>query len=84
MFNRSGEIIRSVDVKRLPSYRGLPRSCVLSRLGQPKFQDQLAEFFFQLRIATDEVEECGVANVEGGEALAGGECSADAVYRSLE
>lgn len=63
-----------IELKPLPSYHRL-----LSYLGQPKFQDQRSKFLCQLRIATDEVEECGVVNVEGREALAAGECLADVV-----
>lgn len=46
---------------------------------QPKLQDKTSKFFSKFWVATDEVEECAVMNVEGRETLARGECLADAV-----
>lgn len=51
---------------------------------QPKLQDKTSKFFRKFWVATDEVEECAVMNVEGRETLARGECLADAVQRSLQ
>lgn len=67
------------EEQRSTSHRG-----PLSRLGQPKLQDRRSKLVCQLWVPEDEVEECRVVKVEGGEVLAAWHGLADAAHGSLE
>lgn len=68
----------------LRTYQSLVCIGALYWSAQPKLQDKTSKFFSKFWVATDEVEECAVMNVEGRKTLARGECLADAAQRSLQ